>query len=112
MHWPVRGASRAWGPCPTHSSASRSPGAWWAGWAADALLRLEAERAEVQARLGAAIAALENIRLDLLRLEANRTLPGQLTQELEVVHELQRHVDAMQEVNRALRPRWPEPTPV
>ncbi|MCZ8013472.1 MAG: protein kinase [Gemmatimonas sp.] len=76
------------------------------------LLQLEAERAEVQARLGTAIAALENIRLDLLRLEANRTLPGQLTQDLEVVRELQRHVDAMQEVNRALRPRWPEPTPV
>jgi hypothetical protein len=78
---------------------------------------LDAEQAAVRGRLGTTIAALEAIRLDLLRLEASQTLPGTLTDHLEVVHELQRRVDADAEVRALLRDRRapalaPEPTPV
>lgn len=73
---------------------------------------LAQEQAAVQARLGTAIAALEGIRLDLLRLEAGRTLPGALTEQIEVVRELHRRVDAVADVQRALHPLRPEPTPV
>lgn len=79
---------------------------------AAALARIEREQETVKARLGTAIAGLENIRLDLLRLEANRTLPGSLTEQLDVVRELQRQVDAAGEVQRALRGPLPDPTPV
>lgn len=79
---------------------------------------LEAERATVQGRLGTTIAALESIRLDLLRLRAGEITPGNLTQQLEVVRELARQVDAVAEVQRVVTPREqrdelrPEPTPV
>ena len=73
---------------------------------------VEQEQAQVRARLGTAIAALEAIRLDLLRLEADRTLPGALTEPLDVVRDLQRRVDAAAEVQQALRPLAEAPTPV
>jgi serine/threonine-protein kinase len=78
---------------------------------------LEAEQAAVRGRLGTTIAALESIRLDLLRLEASQTLPGTLTDHLEVVRDLQRRVDANADVRALLQDRYsealaPEPTPV
>lgn len=79
---------------------------------ATAHARLEEERATVRARLGTAIAGLESIRLDLLRLEADQSLPGSLTEQLGTVRELQRQVDAAAEVRRVLRRHTPEPTPV
>lgn len=74
--------------------------------------RLDAEREAVQGRLGATIAALEAVRLDLLRVEAQQSLPGSLTEQLDVVRDLQRRVDAADDVHRLLRPWRPEPTPV
>ncbi len=79
---------------------------------AGVLQHLEQERDAVKARLATAIAALETIRLDLLRLEANRTLPGSLTEQLDAVREVQRHVDAAAEVRRALQGTLANPTPV
>jgi hypothetical protein len=76
------------------------------------LTALQAEHAQVRARLGTTIAALEAIRLDLLRLEASQTIPGNLTDHLDVVRELQHRVDANAEVRRLLQPLRPEPTPV
>ncbi len=74
---------------------------------------LEAERGVVQGRLGTTIAALESIRLDLLRLRAGEIAPGNLTAQLDVVRELRRQVDAVVEVERAVAPLVlrPEPTP-
>jgi serine/threonine-protein kinase len=72
---------------------------------------LDAERQQVQARLGTAVAALESIRLDLLRLESEALTPGNLTEQLAVVQELHRRVEAMSDVERALLPLRPEPTP-
>ncbi len=75
--------------------------------------RLEEERAQLRGRLGATIAALEALRLDLLRLEAGDSEPGELTVHLAVVRDLQRHVDAAQDVRRLLaRDFTSEPTPV
>lgn len=79
---------------------------------AAALNRIEHERTAVKARLATAIAGLENIRLDLLRLEANRTVPGALTEHFDAVRELQRQVEAAAEVQRVLRPFREAPTPV
>ena len=76
------------------------------------LARVEEEQAVVKARLGTAIAALESIRLDLLRLDTGQTLPGSLTEPMQAVRELQRQVDAAAEVRRALQRLHPEPTPV
>ncbi|MFN0097249.1 MAG: serine/threonine-protein kinase [Gemmatimonadaceae bacterium] len=75
---------------------------------------LEAERAAVQGRLGTTIAALESLRLDLLRLRAGEITPGNLTEQLEMVREFARQVDAVAEVERVVAPRdpRPEPTPV
>lgn len=72
---------------------------------------LDAERQQVQARLGTAVAALESIRLDLLRLESEALTPGNLTEQLAVVQDLHRRVEAMSDVERALLPLRPEPTP-
>jgi eukaryotic-like serine/threonine-protein kinase len=77
-----------------------------------ALAELQQEQAVVNARLATAITALEAIRLDLLRLDANRTLPGNLTDHLNVVRDLQHRVDANDDVRRLLEPLRPEPTPV
>jgi ABC-type phosphate transport system auxiliary subunit len=79
---------------------------------ADRLQSLEAERGLVQGRLGATIAALEAVRLDLLRLEAAQTLPGSLTEQLDVIRDLQHRVDAAAEVRRLLDSPTPVPTPV
>ena len=76
------------------------------------LATIEQQQATVRARLGTAIAGLENIRLDLLRLEADRTLPGSLTEQLDAVRELQRQVDAAAEMQRVLRAPASELTPV
>lgn len=76
---------------------------------------LDAERLEVQARLGTTVAALESIRLDLLRLESESLAPGNLTEHLAVVQELHRRVEAASDVERVLRAPAhlpPEPTPV
>ena len=85
---------------------------------------LDRERDAVHGRLGATIAALEAIRLDLLRLDTGSALPGSLTEQLEVVRDLQRRVDAAREAEQVLaRPAAatpiartarlaPEPTPV
>ncbi len=70
---------------------------------------IQQERVAVQARLGTTIAALESLRLDLLRLEAGETLPGQLTVHLDAVRDVQRRVDAARDVRRLLAP---ELTPV
>lgn len=78
----------------------------------DALIALQTEQVAVNARLATAIAALETIRLDLLRLDANQSLPGSLTDDLRVVRDLQHRVDANDDVQRLLRPLRPEPTPV
>lgn len=83
-----------------------------APYAANELVRLNDERDRVQARLGTAIAGLENIRLDLLRLEAHRTLPDSLTEQLDAVRELQHQVDAAAEIQRVLHPPATELTPV
>jgi len=69
---------------------------------AERLAALEAERAEVEGRLGVTIAALESIRLGLLQLDAAVGDTGSLTEHLEVVRELQRRVDAAQDVERLL----------
>ncbi|MBL0938252.1 MAG: serine/threonine protein kinase [Gemmatimonadaceae bacterium] len=69
------------------------------------------ERPEIEARLGTTIAALESIRVDLLRVEAEAAVPGNLTEQLEVVQELHRRIDAMQEVERTLSRQFREPTP-
>jgi len=66
---------------------------------------LAKERAAVDGRLGATVAALEAIRVDLLRLHADRTAPGSMTEHLDAVHELQRQVDAAADVRRLLRDR-------
>lgn len=60
------------------------------------------ERRGIRSRMAIAIAALENMRLDLLRLEHDRTLTGAITDPLEVVRDLHRHVEAMDEIRRAL----------
>jgi hypothetical protein len=82
---------------------------------------LDREQTAVHGRLGATIAALEAIRLDLLRLDAGTTLPGTLTEHLDVVRDLQRRVDAVADVERTLARHTsatrtarlaPEPTPV
>jgi serine/threonine-protein kinase len=86
---------------------------------------LNREQTAVHGRLGATIAALEAIRLDLLRLDAGTTMPGTLTEQLDVVRDLQRRVDAVADVERSLARRSPatravtrparlasEPTPV
>jgi hypothetical protein len=73
---------------------------------------LQQEQVAVNARLQTAIAALESIRLDLLRLDANQSLPGNLTDHLQVVRDLQYRVDANADVQQLLKVIRPEPTPV
>ncbi len=68
----------------------------------DTLAVLHRDHAAAQARLGATVAALENIRLELLRLEAGQSIPGSLTEQLEVVRDLQRRVDANDAVRHLL----------
>jgi len=77
-----------------------------------ALARNHADRERVQARLATTIAALESLRLDLLRLEVGDTTAGDLTGHLRVVRNLQHRVDAAVDVQELLRGNATELTPV
>ena len=75
-----------------------------------------AARDEIHAKLGDAVAALETIRLNLLRLHAGSATVEGLTTHLglavEVSEEVERLVAAHRDVNRMLEfPRQPSPTP-
>ncbi|MES2521360.1 MAG: serine/threonine-protein kinase [Gemmatimonadota bacterium] len=80
------------------------------GAADDTLQRLGSERRDVQARLATAITALENIRMDLLRLAVPDTQSG-LSSAFDVVRDLQHRADAVADVRALLRSRRPEHTP-
>lgn len=73
---------------------------------ADALDAVRQARESVQARLQTTIAALESIRLDVLRFTADRS-DGGLTAQLDEVREVQRRVDAVVDVRRLLRELTP-----
>lgn len=75
------------------------------------LRTIAAARAAVRARLSTAIAALETIRMDLLRLDTGTAITG-LTVQLDVVRDLQRRVDAEAEVRDVLYRADAELTPV
>src|SRR4029077_10505568 len=68
---------------------------------------LEAKRDQASQRLATTVAALENIRLDLLRLKAGVGTVDQLTADLAVARDVHREiefaVEARQEVEAALR---------
>ena len=70
------------------------------------LADLTAERELVQQRLADAVAALETIRLNLLRLHAGTTTVKSLTTDLglarEIAREIGRHVEGLQEVEESL----------
>jgi serine/threonine-protein kinase len=80
------------------------------------LMRLQADAAALHAlddadpakapRLEAAVAALENIRLDLLKLHSGRGSLSELTADLDRVRDVEHRVDALVEL------RTPTPTPV
>lgn len=55
---------------------------------------LHAARERARDRLESAVAALENMRLDLLRLQAGIGTPDQLTEDLEKAQEVSAAVDA------------------
>jgi hypothetical protein len=59
-------------------------------------------REVVRGRLGTTIAALEAVRLDILRLDGGQALMPGLTTKLEAVRELERRIDADAEVNALL----------
>jgi serine/threonine-protein kinase len=67
------------------------------------LATIASARALVRGRLVATIAALEGVRLDILRLEAGHELAQGLTSKLEAARELGRRIDAQAEVNALLR---------
>jgi len=71
---------------------------------ADALaLRDRAEEPQATERLSATVAALETLRLDLLRLHAGNVTLDELTQDIEaadqVRREIDRHLEAAREAN-------------
>ncbi len=72
---------------------------------------LTAQRVKASQRLSVAVAALENIRLDLLRLKAGVGTVDQLTDDLNAARDLQREielaVEAHREVEAALHPAPP-----
>ncbi|GEM_PF-277233 len=76
---------------------------------AERLLSLESQRTAVQHRLSAAVAALETLRLDLMRLDVATPSRGGLTTELAVVRDLARRVDAMSELRAYLAQSTPTP---
>lgn len=76
-----------------------------------ALQAIGAARDAARGRLATVIAALETIRMDLLRLDADAATTG-LTVQLDVVRDLQRRVNAEAEVHDALRRVEAELTPV
>lgn len=60
------------------------------------------QRAQIRSRMTTVIAALETMRLDLLRVEHQKTLSAGLTDPFETVKHLQRYVDAMDEIRRSI----------
>lgn len=66
------------------------------------LARLDRAREAVRGRLGTTIAALEAVRLEILRLDAGQSLPPGLTTNLEAVRDLGRRIDADAEVKALL----------
>lgn len=60
------------------------------------------QRAQIRSRMTTVIAALETMRLDLLRVEHQKTLSVGLTDPFETVKHLQRYVDAMDEIRRSI----------
>ncbi|HTJ24278.1 MAG TPA: protein kinase [Gemmatimonadaceae bacterium] len=60
---------------------------------------LERARDDVAGRRAAAVAALENIRLQLLRLRTGLASPADLTADLDAARDLERHISAIVEVN-------------
>ena len=76
---------------------------------------LEQARREVAERRATAVAALENIRLQLLRLRAGVAAPSDLTADLDAARSIERQISAMIEVNAVvspatLRPGFPRPS--
>ncbi len=69
---------------------------------------LTAQRERAVQRLAVSVAALENIRLDLLRLKAGVGTVDQLTADLDAARDLQAEIDlaieSRREVEAALRP--------
>jgi serine/threonine-protein kinase len=61
---------------------------------------LEGKRDQAAQRLSVAVAALENIRLDLLRLKAGVGTVDQLTADLNAARDLQKEIDLAVEANR------------
>ncbi|MEQ1693161.1 MAG: serine/threonine-protein kinase [Gemmatimonas sp.] len=70
---------------------------------AEALDAARRDREAVQGRLQTTMAALESLRLDVMRLSADVS-DGDLTTQLERQREVQRRVDAAMDVRRILRP--------
>lgn len=115
----LAGALAALNDSPTASSRTLTAAA-----AGDALSRQQAElrrdlterHAEAKQRLGAAVSALESLRLGLLRLKAGVGSRAELTADLASARALTQEVDrqavAHKDVAALLRPRaTPEPTP-
>jgi len=65
---------------------------------ADAVRDLEAARKHASAKLAAALSALENLRIDLLRISAGQAAGPGLTAHLEAARRIGREVDARMEV--------------
>jgi hypothetical protein len=73
----------------------------------DGVAHLESARAGAQARLETAVAALENLRLGLMRLRAGAGAPEQMTAELQRAREIGEAIDrelaARSEVDRVIK---------
>jgi predicted Ser/Thr protein kinase len=65
----------------------------------DAVRDLEAARKHASAKLATALSALENLRIDLLRISAGQAAGPGLTAHLEVARRIGREVDARMQVN-------------
>ena len=100
----ARADERTSGPADRRTSAERI-----AGRQPDALVALREERDAVHAKLASTVAALETIRLNLLRLHAGSGSVTGLTTDLglafEVAKEVELLLDAGREVDAALAPR-------
>jgi hypothetical protein len=60
---------------------------------------LERARRDAATRRASAVAALENVRLQLLRLRTGLGSPANLTADLEAAREIERQINAVIEVN-------------
>jgi len=69
-----------------------------AGGRPDVVRDLEAARKHGNAKLSAALSALENLRIDLLRISAGQAVGPGLTEHLEAARRIGREVDARMEV--------------